>query len=67
VLTREEGGRLLPLIDGQVGLIVRLLYGSGLRNARLGGGPWRRLFAHRDGAPRSWGDGLEVAVRVPGG
>jgi integron integrase len=31
VLTREEVSRLLPLIDGQAGLIVRLLYGSGLR------------------------------------
>ncbi|MGB5830900.1 MAG: integron integrase [Thiohalocapsa sp.] len=31
VLTREEVGRLLPLIEGQAGLIVRLLYGSGLR------------------------------------
>lgn len=31
VLTRDEVARLLPLIDGQAGLIVRLLYGSGLR------------------------------------
>jgi len=31
VLTREEVATLLPLIDGQAGLIVRLLYGSGLR------------------------------------
>ena len=31
VLTREEVAALLPLIDGQAGLIVRLLYGSGLR------------------------------------
>jgi integron integrase len=31
VLTREEVAKLLPLIDGQAGLIVRLLYGSGLR------------------------------------
>ncbi len=31
VLTREEVSRVLPLIEGQAGLIVRLLYGSGLR------------------------------------
>jgi len=31
VLTREEVAKLLPLIDGQAGLIVRLIYGSGLR------------------------------------
>jgi len=31
VLTRAEVAALLPLIDGQAGLIVRLLYGSGLR------------------------------------
>jgi len=31
VLTREEVAQLLPLIEGQAGLIVRLLYGSGLR------------------------------------
>ncbi len=31
VLTREEVAAVLPLLDGQAGLIVRLLYGSGLR------------------------------------
>ena len=31
VLTREEVSRVLPLIEGQAGLIVGLLYGSGLR------------------------------------
>lgn len=31
VLTREEVAKVLPLIDGQAGLVVRLLYGSGLR------------------------------------
>jgi integron integrase len=31
VLTREEVGALLPLIEGKAGLVVRLLYGSGLR------------------------------------
>jgi integron integrase len=31
VLTREEVAKLLPLIDGTAGLVVRLLYGSGLR------------------------------------
>ena len=31
VLTREEVATLLPLIDGTAGLVVRLLYGSGLR------------------------------------
>jgi integron integrase len=31
VLSREEVAKLLPLIDSQAGLIVRLLYGSGLR------------------------------------
>jgi integron integrase len=31
VLTREEVARLLPLIEGNAGLVVRLLYGSGLR------------------------------------
>jgi integron integrase len=31
VLTREEVARMLPLVDGQAGLVVRLLYGSGLR------------------------------------
>jgi integron integrase len=31
VLTREEIAKILPLIDGQAGLVVRLLYGSGLR------------------------------------
>lgn len=31
VLTREEVAALLPLIEGAAGLIVRLLYGSGLR------------------------------------
>ena len=31
VLTREEVAKLLPLIDGHSALIVRLLYGSGLR------------------------------------
>ena len=31
VLTREEVAKLLPLIDGTAGMVVRLLYGSGLR------------------------------------
>jgi integron integrase len=31
VLTREEVAKILPLIDGQAGLVARLLYGSGLR------------------------------------
>jgi len=31
VLTREEVAKVLPLIDGTAGLVVRLLYGSGLR------------------------------------
>jgi integron integrase len=31
VLTREEVAQILPLVDGQAGLVVRLLYGSGLR------------------------------------
>jgi len=31
VLTREEVQRILPLIEGTVGIVVRLLYGSGLR------------------------------------
>jgi integrase len=31
VLTREEVAKVLPLIDGQAGLVVRLLYGSRLR------------------------------------
>lgn len=31
VLTREEVAKILPLIDGHAGLVVRLLYGSGLR------------------------------------
>ena len=31
VLTREEVARLLPLNEGKAGLVVRLLYGSGLR------------------------------------
>jgi len=31
VLTREEVAALLPLIEGNVGLVVRLLYGGGLR------------------------------------
>ena len=33
VLTREEVATILPLIDGVTGLVVRLLYGSGLRIA----------------------------------
>jgi len=31
VMTREEVAAVLPLIDGKAGLVVRLLYGSGLR------------------------------------
>ena len=31
VLTREEVGALLPLLEGKAGLVTRLLYGSGLR------------------------------------
>ena len=31
VLTREEVARILPLIEGTAGLVVKLLYGSGLR------------------------------------
>jgi integrase len=31
VLTREDVARVLPLVHGQAGLVVRLLYGSGLR------------------------------------
>jgi len=31
VLIREEVAKVLPLIDGTAGLVVRLLYGSGLR------------------------------------
>jgi len=31
VLTRKEVARILPMIEGQVGLVVQLLYGSGLR------------------------------------
>lgn len=31
VLTREEVARILLLVDGQASLVVRLLYGSGLR------------------------------------
>ena len=31
VLTREEVAKLLPLIEGKSGLVVGLLYGSGLR------------------------------------
>ncbi len=31
VLTREEVGRVIPRIEGKAGLVVSLLYGSGLR------------------------------------
>ena len=31
VLTREEVARILPLVEGVSGLVVKLLYGSGLR------------------------------------
>jgi integrase len=31
VLTREEVGRVMPMLEGQPQLIVKLLYGSGLR------------------------------------
>ena len=31
MLTREEVAQVLPLIEGKAGLVVRLLYGSGLR------------------------------------
>lgn len=31
VLTREEVGRLLSRIDGEIGLVARLLYGTGMR------------------------------------
>jgi len=31
VLTREEVGRVMPLLEGEPQLIVKLLYGSGLR------------------------------------
>ena len=31
VLVREEVARMLPLIEGKAGLVLRLVYGSGLR------------------------------------